>query len=104
MSIRIDDEKCIGCGACTDVCPGSLLALGEGGKAYIRIPSDCWGCCSCLKQCPAQAIELFLGADIGGGGARMSFERKDGLYEWTVHFPGGDKKTITVDPQRSNKY
>ena len=28
MSIRIESAKCVGCGRCTDVCPGNLLFLG----------------------------------------------------------------------------
>ncbi|MDD7055845.1 MAG: 4Fe-4S binding protein, partial [Selenomonadaceae bacterium] len=27
MSIRIESAKCVGCGRCTDVCPGNLLFL-----------------------------------------------------------------------------
>lgn len=104
MSIRIDSEKCIGCGGCVEACPGNLIALDAEGKAEIRIPSDCWGCCSCMKQCPVQAVQIFLGADIGGSGALMSFRKRDGLYDWTVHFPEGTEKTITVDPRDSNKY
>lgn len=42
MSIRIND-RCIGCGRCADVCPGSLIDV-IGKKAVMQYPEDCWGC------------------------------------------------------------
>ena len=50
MSIAINKSKCIGCGRCSVVCPGSLIKLGEDKKAYIKYPKDCWGCTSCVKE------------------------------------------------------
>ena len=55
MSIKIHTAKCIGCGACTEACPGSLLLL-QDGKAKMRSPRDCWGCTACMKTCPVLAI------------------------------------------------
>ena len=37
MSIRINKDKCIGCGKCTQVCPGTLIALEEGRARIQRI-------------------------------------------------------------------
>ncbi|MGN0577695.1 MAG: 4Fe-4S binding protein, partial [Ruminiclostridium sp.] len=34
MSIAIDKAKCVGCGRCHEVCPGTLIKLDENGKAY----------------------------------------------------------------------
>lgn len=53
MSIRIKQERCIGCGQCIDVCPGSLIDRNGQGKAWMHYPKDCWGCVSCVKVCPA---------------------------------------------------
>lgn len=55
MSISIESEKCIGCGKCTEACPGNLLLL-ENNKAEIRDIRDCWGCTACVKTCPCDAI------------------------------------------------
>lgn len=44
MSIAIDKQKCIGCGKCRNVCPGSLIKLDSDNRAYIKYPKDCWGC------------------------------------------------------------
>ena len=48
MSISIDKDKCIGCGKCRNVCPGTLIKMDENKKAYIKYPKDCWGCTSCI--------------------------------------------------------
>ena len=89
MSISIDQGKCIGCGRCHDVCPGTLIKINEGKKAFIKYPKDCWGCTSCIKECPVHAIRFFLGDDI----VRWIFELNDGSV-----------KTIDIDPKESNKY
>ena len=77
MSIVINPELCRGCGACEKVCPGSLIKQDENKKAYIKYPRDCWGCSSCIKECPFGAIALYLGADMGGMGSKMTMVKRD---------------------------
>ncbi|MGO5314188.1 4Fe-4S dicluster domain-containing protein [Bilifractor sp. LCP21S3_A7] len=105
MSIRIND-RCIGCGRCADVCPGSLIDV-IGKKAVMQYPEGCWGCVSCVKECPVRAIEFFLGEDIGGGSAYMQVEREGKLLNWKFYDSDHREKpirTITVDSTDSNKY
>ncbi|PYG84862.1 adenylylsulfate reductase subunit B [Ruminiclostridium sufflavum DSM 19573] len=103
MSIKITLEKCIGCGSCVSVCPGSLIEV-SGGKAAIYDPKRCWGCASCVKECPVQAIALYLGEDIGGLGGKLTVRQENTLLYWTVLLPSGEIKTIITDRQKSNQY
>lgn len=104
MSIKIDQLRCIGCGSCVEACPGNLIRLGETGRAAIRIPEDCWGCTSCVKVCPKAAISYFLGADIGGNGARMRVREHGFIYDWEIVFPDGKKTVLTVNRKNANQY
>jgi adenylylsulfate reductase subunit B len=65
MSIRIDGDRCAGCGNCADICPGGLIELNEFRKAEIAAPEDCWECASCMKECGCDAISCFQGAGTG---------------------------------------
>ncbi|MCL1880168.1 MAG: 4Fe-4S binding protein [Actinomycetia bacterium] len=104
MSIMIDDAACRGCGRCTAVCPGSLISLNKNGKAWIRRPQRCWGCASCAKECPVEAIALYLGADIGGAGGRMTVAQEGSQLTWTLRMPDGCEQSIVVNLQDANSY
>ena len=104
MSIIINADKCIGCGKCRDVCPGTLISADGNKKAYIKYPYDCWGCTSCLKECPVYAIEFFLGADMGGVGSRLHTERDGDIIRWITKKTDGSTAEIQVDVKLSNKY
>lgn len=103
MSIRINREKCVGCGRCMDVCPGTLIAYQEN-KACMKYPKDCWGCVSCVKECPVGAIDFFLGADIGGKGSTMHVSSEGDILRWEIQKIDGTKKVIDVDRKNANKY
>lgn len=104
MSIVIDREKCKACGKCEKVCPGTLIGKDEAGKACMKYPKDCWGCSSCIKECPFGAIALYLGADMGGMGSKMTVLEKDEKLYWNVEKTDGSKESIVIDKKESNKY
>lgn len=103
MSIRINREKCIGCGKCTEVCPGTLIDV-QSGKALMRYPKDCWGCVSCVKECPVGAINFFLGADIGGNGSVMNVTAQGDVLHWKIEKQDGTVTIIDVNRKNANKY
>ena len=104
MSIVIDSEKCRGCGKCEKVCPGTLIGMNEQGRACMKYPKDCWACSSCIKECPFGAIALYLGADMGGMGSKMTVQEKDDKLYWNVERFDGSKEQIVIDKKESNKY
>jgi NAD-dependent dihydropyrimidine dehydrogenase PreA subunit len=58
VEIKIDREKCTGCGTCVDTCPVSLYGL-NGDKATVTGDmAECIVCRACEASCPAVAIEI----------------------------------------------
>ncbi|MBQ8134725.1 MAG: ferredoxin family protein [Clostridia bacterium] len=104
MSITIDKLKCIGCGKCSTVCPGSLIKLDDNRRAFIKYPKDCWGCTSCIKECPVYAIRFYLGADIGGMGSLVHTEKNGDILKWIVEKTDGSNIEIDINQKESNKY
>lgn len=104
MSIIINPEKCRGCGKCQKVCPGSLIKQNEECTAYIKYPKDCWGCSSCIKECQFGAIALYLGADIGGMGSRMTVLSKEDKLYWNIEKRDGTTEQVVINKKDSNKY
>jgi heterodisulfide reductase subunit A len=57
---RISEKKCMGCGACVDVCTYGALELRDSkqGKKAVINPVLCKGCGLCNSKCPTGAIAL----------------------------------------------
>lgn len=61
-TLLVDDEKCIGCGMCTIVCPHRVLTMKER-KAHITDKDRCMECGACAVNCPVDAISV--NANVG---------------------------------------
>jgi NAD-dependent dihydropyrimidine dehydrogenase PreA subunit len=55
--IRIDEEKCDGCGLCVEACHEGALGLADG-KARLLREDYCDGFGDCLPECPMGAISF----------------------------------------------
>ena len=53
----INQERCIGCGACRSICPDRIIAADTSDKAYITADS-CMQCGHCYAVCPAEAVAV----------------------------------------------
>jgi len=63
---KIDPVKCLGCGACTRVCPEGDILGTINGKAELVEPSHCIGHGACRTSCPCDAITLVFGTEKRG--------------------------------------
>ncbi len=102
MSIRINENKCIGCGKCSKICPGNLIELREA-VAIIKNPLDCWGCTACLKECNHGAIEFFLNDDMGGKGGYMITKIEDNRVTWCIRTKENKEIELKTNRLESNK-
>jgi NAD-dependent dihydropyrimidine dehydrogenase PreA subunit len=59
-TLKLDQNKCIGCDKCTEVCPHGVFRV-ESGKAVIVDIDSCIECGACALNCPANAISVNAG-------------------------------------------
>lgn len=55
MPADINNEDCIACGICIDVCPEGALTLED---VAVVDTSKCSSCSACVDECPNGAIEM----------------------------------------------
>ena len=53
--VRIDEEKCNGCGLCVPACAEGAIEIVDG-KARLAAENLCDGLGACLGECPEDAI------------------------------------------------
>lgn len=93
--IRIDEEKCNGCGACAAACHEGAIEVIDG-KAKLTREDYCDGLGDCLPACPAGAItfeereapaydrEAVLAAKEGCSGSRAAAIQREAAPGQTV--------------------
>ena len=60
VTLKLNNEKCVGCGMCTLVCPHAVL-IQTNGKVEIQNFDACMECGACATNCPADAISVRAG-------------------------------------------
>jgi ferredoxin len=60
MVVKVDQEKCIGCGLCINICP-EVFEFNENNKSQVKAGADFKKNERCIKEsvqsCPVTAIE-----------------------------------------------
>ncbi len=55
MKLKIDTQKCVGCGICGEGCPLGLLTV-KNRKSYVK--EGCTACGECLNLCICSALSI----------------------------------------------
>lgn len=62
--VKVDWDKCTGCGTCIDVCPVEVFELQDipeypdTQKSKPVNVDECILCMACVSQCPEEAITV----------------------------------------------
>lgn len=73
--IKFYQEKCTGCGMCTDVCPHGVFII-KNGKACLLNKDSCIECGACYMNCPVNAIEVEVGTGCAYAVINSMLKRK----------------------------
>jgi ferredoxin len=60
VTLKLNQEKCTGCGMCITVCPHEVFTIKEW-KAQIINRDSCMECGACAKNCLFSAIQVKTG-------------------------------------------
>ena len=66
----VDQELCVGCGKCSEICAHGAAVLADG-KAQV-LPDRCAGCGRCIGNCPADAMTPAYDASTEELGCRIA--------------------------------
>lgn len=63
MPTEVNEDKCIGCGACVSVCPANpnvyeMSDTKKGKKSTVKHKDACIECGACVASCPVEAIKM----------------------------------------------
>jgi len=95
--IKIDKEKCDGCGLCVSACHEGAIGLVDG-KAELLRDDYCDGLGNCLPVCPTGAImfEEREALEYNETEVKKNMEQKENL---PCGCPGTETKTLKHEPE-----
>ena len=60
VTLKLDREKCVGCGMCLKVCPHGVMTK-DNGAVRIDNRDACMECGACAMNCPTEALTVQAG-------------------------------------------
>ncbi|HIE4742790.1 TPA: ATP-binding protein [Clostridioides difficile] len=101
--IKIDEEKCNGCGLCVEACHEEAIGM-VNGKAKLLRDDYCDGLGDCLPTCPTNAIsfEYREAAEYDEAAVKANMEAKKAQKKTlTCGCPGSQSKSINREVSNS---
>lgn len=58
--IFIDEDLCVGCNQCVEVCRSDVMVpnLEKGKSPVVLYPEECWFCGCCMSHCKTDALRV----------------------------------------------
>jgi NAD-dependent dihydropyrimidine dehydrogenase PreA subunit len=75
VTLRLEMEKCTGCGTCLLVCPHAVLAKSNGKIEIVRRDA-CMECGACSRNCPVEALHVQAGVGCAAAVINSMLGRK----------------------------
>lgn len=107
IEIRVHEERCVGCGNCTAVCPvnNTVTMRIESGK--LKSGFVCEGCGLCVKVCPFNALELIVEeletGEVGAEAEAGAGEVREVIEETGKAGKEGKEEVIEEEKERAEE-
>jgi ferredoxin len=100
VTLKLDDEKCIGCGMCLLVCPHAVFSL-TNGKVDIVNRDACMECGACAQNCPVNALQVHAGVGCATAVINSALGRKNSSCCCTIDAKGS--RDASAEPSSSSR-
>ena len=77
VTLELNEDKCVGCGMCTEVCPQAVIAINDTGRAWIKDRDACMECGACSRNCPTGAFSVEAGVGCAAAVINSMLGRSD---------------------------
>lgn len=103
VTLKLDQEKCVACGACLLVCPHAVLSL-TNGKIDIVNRDACMECGACSQNCPVNALSVQAGVGCAAAVINSMIGRKNSSCCCTLDSEGrsNDPSACSPDAKRTD--
>jgi NAD-dependent dihydropyrimidine dehydrogenase PreA subunit len=103
VTLKLSQEKCMGCGMCLLVCPRAVLSL-TNGKIEIANRDACMECGACARNCPAEALNVRsgVGCAVAVVNAMLGRKKSSCCCVADLEEKSGDPSGYSPDTQRTN--